>query len=599
MIIKCHRVRTRGSARQRLVQHLMNGDNNEEVRLLRGTLKDVEDAFADARRLGREYAVRHWILSPSHEVVDDQLISAVQALGREFQFDPDRAIVIQHRKTRASEGAFDRHLHVLVPEVDPVTNSVLSSSHSFPRNEKVARILEAEWGHPFTSGAHNVAVIATLRANGQEALADALERAFLSAETRPRQAFNFRDQQRLKREGFDLPALRLVIAEAWTTKTSHEDFVAALQSHGLSVQRGQKPDTYLVQNASGDLIGALHRLIRLRKDAVRKYMEGLDAGAHESNDRASDLPQHTSDPAAAAADRNDGRGQPEPGPAEPAGDVVGRAASDVGGDSAASAGAGTDSHFAQSADHRAGRARHAKEELASSETLRLALALQPQFSRLHELLAIANSLARNNSEQVTIELGAIEERAHRARAAARTRLPEPRSLLDARTAFQVAVKAVLERRQRLDQIESALASLRQPQPFWRRAVNWLSGAAVQRQSQIAAAAGARRQAEIAVRQAEEARAQKDQALRLAKTQYSEAVREHAELCGREAVASAQRLAMVKSTLDLWQLLPGISNLGIDTMCRLGGQVAKFQGRRVRPLARRGYGVSTPSSSLIH
>ena len=240
MIIKSYRVRTRGGAKRKLLDHLMHSEGNEEVSLVCGTLHDIDDAFADARRLGREYSLRHWIVAPSRAVADDELLSTVALLAQEFNAGSSRPVVFRHWKGQvhgsAPSNTADRHLHVLMPEVDPVTNSVLSNSNNFARHEKLSRILEAAWGHPFTAGAHNTAVIKALRAEGNETLAAALEATFAGATERTRQAFESRDHQRLKREGYDLPALRLMISEAWTAKASHTDFIAKLADHHLSVK---------------------------------------------------------------------------------------------------------------------------------------------------------------------------------------------------------------------------------------------------------------------------------------------------------------------------------------------------------------------------
>ena len=125
MIIKCSRVRARGPALKRLIDHVENAEDNESVVALRGNYADLWDARRDARQYGREYAVAHWILSPAREVTDEQMAKAVDLLAKEFGFDLSRAVVRGHRKSKANESLFDRHVHVLAPMVDP-TGAVLS-----------------------------------------------------------------------------------------------------------------------------------------------------------------------------------------------------------------------------------------------------------------------------------------------------------------------------------------------------------------------------------------------------------------------------------------------------------------------------------------
>jgi hypothetical protein len=91
--------------------------------VLRGTMADLLDARQDARSFGRQYCVRHWIVAPSQEASFQKMLEAVDALGAEFGFNPARAVVRGHRKPKAAArtGLSDGHLHILVPEVDPIT----------------------------------------------------------------------------------------------------------------------------------------------------------------------------------------------------------------------------------------------------------------------------------------------------------------------------------------------------------------------------------------------------------------------------------------------------------------------------------------------
>ncbi|MEH2474569.1 hypothetical protein V1281_004248 [Nitrobacteraceae bacterium AZCC 2161] len=68
MIIKRKRIKAKGTALKRVLKHLSDGDDNEFVELLQGNVADLEDARQDALRLGREYGLRHWILSPERDL---------------------------------------------------------------------------------------------------------------------------------------------------------------------------------------------------------------------------------------------------------------------------------------------------------------------------------------------------------------------------------------------------------------------------------------------------------------------------------------------------------------------------------------------------
>jgi hypothetical protein len=70
LIIKCTQVRARGPALKRLIAHIENADDNEEVVALRGHFADILDARTDAKQFGREYAAVHWIISPARFATD-------------------------------------------------------------------------------------------------------------------------------------------------------------------------------------------------------------------------------------------------------------------------------------------------------------------------------------------------------------------------------------------------------------------------------------------------------------------------------------------------------------------------------------------------
>src|SRR5262245_53132102 len=120
MLIKATRVRTSAGAGP-LARHLTCGDDNEEVQIVRGTVADLDDAVADAKRFSRLYALRHFIIAPQVPMDRAQFHHAAEALGREFGFEPDDTLIVEHKKARAVEGVADRHWHVVVPETDPST----------------------------------------------------------------------------------------------------------------------------------------------------------------------------------------------------------------------------------------------------------------------------------------------------------------------------------------------------------------------------------------------------------------------------------------------------------------------------------------------
>ncbi|MBN9334510.1 hypothetical protein, partial [Devosia sp.] len=161
MLIKATRLRASAGAGA-LARHLSDADDNEAVEIVQGAIADLDDAVADARRFGRSYSLRHFIIAPQVEMDRRQFHDVVGMLGAEFGFDPATPLIVAHTKARAVADVAAQHWHVVVPETDPATGRVLSSRFDHARHEKVARQVEILFGHPIVAGAHDLAVLAAL-----------------------------------------------------------------------------------------------------------------------------------------------------------------------------------------------------------------------------------------------------------------------------------------------------------------------------------------------------------------------------------------------------------------------------------------------------
>lgn len=271
MLIKASRIRTSSGAGP-LLRHLSNAEDNDDVVTIQGTAQDMRDAVADARRFGRTYSLRHWIIAPEIGIETDQFRDSAQAIADEFGFDIDAAFIVEHKKKRAVDGVADRHWHVVVAEVDPISGRVLDTRNNYARHEKVARVLEVAFGHPITAGRHDKAVITALRAEGRHDVADHLA-ASSTVTDRPSEAYTTQQQQQAKREGLDLPLLKGHVSAAWSATRTGHDFAALLAGHGLVVAPGDKEEVWVIRARDGTFIGAGHRLARVRRAEFHNRME--------------------------------------------------------------------------------------------------------------------------------------------------------------------------------------------------------------------------------------------------------------------------------------------------------------------------------------
>ena len=75
----------------------------------------------------------------------------------------------------------------------------LNISHNYPRNEKMARVMEHAFGHDMTLGKHNRAVMKRLQVEGREAVSEWMERQKADQLARPIAARSFDDYKQEQR----------------------------------------------------------------------------------------------------------------------------------------------------------------------------------------------------------------------------------------------------------------------------------------------------------------------------------------------------------------------------------------------------------------
>lgn len=458
MIIKSKRVKARGQALKRTLQHLANGDDNDAVELIAGTVADLEDARADALRFAREYCVRHWIVSPGERISREQLSEFVDRLAFEFRFDTVEAVIWEHTKARAAEGGCNQHFHICVAEVDPITGGVLSSSHDYARHEKLARAFELAWDHVITPGRHTAAVAAVMeREDGCEAAAILREAAPLDHG----QSFDATSHQRLKRAGYDLPRLREIIADALSSSTSHDQFDAKLAVVGLRVRAGDKQNTSIVETIDGStLVGSLARLTRLRKAALaeRLKFDGECSSKGNANDSSRDIRFGPANPSPDAVAVETCDQQRQHGSAGPNGHhdrpvAAGRARNRAGPHSIGESGI-TARRSGSGPGHQGGHVR-----------LRFVVGCSRHQGVLLDLLAQVRSVALSPLERVTAAFDDVIECETRVYSSQVP--PAPASLLAARRCVEVATERLTKLEAKADRIEKQLVR-HAPAPLWLR-----------------------------------------------------------------------------------------------------------------------------------
>lgn len=278
MIIAASRISTASGAAG-VGSHVFEGPKNESIEVIRGCREDLDDMVRDARDHGAKYAIRHFKISPEQATTREQALAIVDALGREFGFDPERAVIVEHRKPRQGGKGFDAHWHPLVGEVDPVQGRVLDAHWMRARHEKVSRVAELELGHDQVRGKWNKAVERALRADDRHDLADRVKA--LTEGDRPREAFTAQRHQAAERRGLSMPEAKAAVAEAWQRADGGRGFAAALAENGLTVRQGERNGTWIVEGKDTDgdpvLVGAVHRLTGAKKNEAAAKLADLAA----------------------------------------------------------------------------------------------------------------------------------------------------------------------------------------------------------------------------------------------------------------------------------------------------------------------------------
>jgi hypothetical protein len=467
MIIKSTRIKARGQGLKRALRHIMDGEDNDSVELLCGNVADLNDARNDALRFGREYAIRSWVLSPGEPISKEQLSELVDRLAVEFGFDPQRAAIWKHTKDRASEDGCKEHYHLCAPEIDPLTGGVMSSSHDWRRHEKLARTVEVLWGHATINGPHMQSVVAALQREGNVETAATLRGStFLDHP----QSFDQKAQQRLKRSGYDLPRLRVIITEALAGSKSHAEFESKLTECGLRIRTADRIDTPIIESADGSvMIGSLARLTRLRKNALLERLkfnaEARSKGHthHSSSDLSAGAAVGDADRANLEARRQQQQQQSRP---------TGYSGYD--GESV-----GEDGGWHRSGSRSLGKHRSASRRSASGQSdkggdarLKVTLGCLRHEDRLLDLLGVARRSALPPLDRVASDLDNLIECETRAQQV--TALPEPDSLHAARQNVEATSARLETLESRARGIEQKLVS-RQRGPIWRRL--WRSASA--------------------------------------------------------------------------------------------------------------------------
>ncbi|MBR0832020.1 hypothetical protein JQ612_02355 [Bradyrhizobium manausense] len=275
----------------KLAAHLYKSENdfvllaevgNTVAADLAGALRDME-LLRDGAIPGAA-AFHHFPLSPATDRTHAEILEAAQALRREFDPDGTRpyAVVI-HGKERAGGADGRVHGHLVLGNFDSEGRAI-KDRFTKVRTERLAREIEYSWRHeqpgapsePCGLGRHHVSVLRALRKSRRE-VAAWLANAHGEKPEKPKSAISSASRNRAKRHNFDLPAARAAVQKVWAETLEIGAFRTALASAGYEIAPGTKPGVWVLRDSkNGFVLGAVDRLLKLKRQGVRNMMETTD-----------------------------------------------------------------------------------------------------------------------------------------------------------------------------------------------------------------------------------------------------------------------------------------------------------------------------------
>ena len=187
----------------------------------------------DARGHGKDdNHIYHVSLSPEQPLEPAQWSRVWALYEAEFGLEQSAFIEVTHEK----QGRLHRHRAYYALDE---RGRGLSISHSYPRNEKIARVIEHEFGHDMTAGRHNRSVMKRLQVEGKPAVVAWMEQQKADQMSRPAAAKSFDDHRQEQRTDWPKKQAQEDVKEVYSQADNGKGFEAALIERGYFLARGE------------------------------------------------------------------------------------------------------------------------------------------------------------------------------------------------------------------------------------------------------------------------------------------------------------------------------------------------------------------------
>jgi len=237
-------------------KHLTNGEHNERVTLceMRNlAAENIPDAFREMEAVAMGTLCSNYFyhanINPreNEHLTAGQWQQAVETLEKHLRLDGHARFVVEHQKAGRT------HRHVVWSRIDVASMTAVTMTDDYEKHQTVARLLEKKFRL-----ARGRSVLGRTRASGPRPT------------RRPKTWEVFRGQK----SGIDPWAMKQSITEIFRNSRSAREFVAALKGRGYMLERGDRCD-FLIRDQAGHLHSLARRIDGVSIAALRKFLKDL------------------------------------------------------------------------------------------------------------------------------------------------------------------------------------------------------------------------------------------------------------------------------------------------------------------------------------
>lgn len=240
-------------------RHLMRADHNERVTVveIRGLAAEtIGDAFREMKAIACGTRCTNYFYHANLNTREDEHLTAEQWAQAADRLERELGLLDQARFVVEHEKAGRTHRHIVWSRIDVDSMTAISDSLTYPKHERVARELEAAFGH------------------------EPVDSVLVKDRQTPRPERNPRDWEGFRGQDsqLDPKAIKAEVTALWQRADSGAAFAAALEDQGYVLVRGDRRDFCIVDRA-GDEHSLARRIAGVKAADIRERMADVDREA--------------------------------------------------------------------------------------------------------------------------------------------------------------------------------------------------------------------------------------------------------------------------------------------------------------------------------